>query len=267
MAFKSGKILRMNKFIDPEDNRSLILKLDHGMMVGPIPSIPKLEQVIRDLKNYVDGIVISPGQVNKLIEHFKGKGSPALLVRADWTNLFRNEHFPFKPQKIEVVTVATAFDALTLGAYAIVSFFFVGYDDDEDEALNMNTIASLAREGEKLGIPLLVEAMPIGSRVTSTNYVECADLAMRMAIEAGADAVAVPYTGSIESFKQIVGAAKVPIFTLDFGNTKKDAIEIAYDAIEAGAVGMVISFKTLQKPNLITVLAKLRDIIHDKNRV
>lgn len=262
MVFMSGKALRLSEFINPKDGRTLLLKMDQGMMVGPLEATVDLERAVEKFSEYVDGIILSPGQAGRLIKCFLGRSAPALLVRADWTNLFRDESFTLPVQKIEHVMVASALEALTLGAYCVVAFFFVGYEDDEDEARNMNAVTALARESERVGIPLLVEAMPIGPRITKTNYAECTDLAMRMAVEAGADVVAVPYTGDTGSFRRIVEAAKVPVLTLDFGNTEKTPIGIVKEALEADASGIIVGARTLREPNPAENLEALKRMIH-----
>ncbi|MFQ6095767.1 MAG: class I fructose-bisphosphate aldolase [Candidatus Bathyarchaeia archaeon] len=264
MSSRPGKILRLSEFINPEDNRSVILKADQGMVLGPIKGIVNLEDAIGRLRDKVDAVVLSPGQAGRIFKNFMGKAAPSLIVRADWTNVFRDESFVLPAQRIKHVTVASASEALALGASGVAAFFFVGYEDDEEEARNMNAVASLARECDNLGVPLMIEAMPIGSRVTKTNYVECIDLAMRMSIEAGADAVAVPYTGDRNSFTKIVDAAKVPIFTFDFGNTTKSSLEIIEEALEAGASGMIVGKRTLREDDLVEVLRSINTLVHEE---
>ncbi len=266
LSFRPGKVLRLSEFINPEDGKSVILEADQGLMLGPVTGLVELDETVKNSKSEVDAIVLSPGQAGRLIQHFRGRKAPALIVRADWANVFRDETFVLPAEKVRHVTVVSASEALAFGASGIMAFFIVGYEDDEDEAQNMNTLASLARESDRLGVPLLVEALPFGARVTKTNYTDCVDLAMRMSIEAGADAVAVPYTGDIGSFRKIVDAAKVPVFTLDVGNTTKGPVEIATEALKAGASGIVTGTKIFQTAEPFKILKTINGIVHERTK-
>lgn len=233
-------------------------------MLGPIAGLLDLGETVKTLKNYVDAVILSPGQAGRLIHLFRGRAAPALLVRVDWANVFRDETFVLPAQKIRYVTVASAGEALALGASGIIAFFFIGHADDEDEARNVGSIAILARESERLGVPLLVECIPIGERITETNYVECVDMATRMAVEAGADAIAAPYTGSVESFQKIIDAAKVPAFVLDIEDKNQDFLIVAKDALDAGASGVIAGKRVLQATEPAKNLKKLWSTVHKK---
>jgi len=240
------------------------VEIDQGLMLGPITGIVDLEETVRELRSEADAIVLSPGQAGRLIHHFRGKMAPALLVRADWANVFRNETFVLPARKVRHITVASAKDAIALGASAIIAFFFVGWEDDEDEARNMGSVAMLAGESNRLGVPLLVECVPIGERITEVNYAKCVDLAMRMSVEAGADAIAAPYTGNIESFRRIVDAAKVPVFVLDTDKVTPGLFKVVTEALEAGASGVVVGRGVFQAAEPVKTLKELRNVVHKK---
>lgn len=262
MSHRLGKALRLSEFLDTEDGKSVIIEADRGLMLGPIAGLIDLDEAVKAVKSEVDAVVLSPGQVGRLNHYFRGRDSPALIVRVDWTNAFRDETSILPAQKIMHVTVASVEDAIALGASSIIAFFFVGYKDDEDEAQNMRSVAMLARDSDKLGVPLLVESIPIGERVTKTNYANCVDLAMRMAVEAGADAVGVPYTGDIESFRKIVDAAKVPLFMLDINKITGDFLKVVEESLEAGASGIITGKRVFQTAEPTKTLQTLRKVVH-----
>lgn len=260
----SGKAFRLSEFIDPKDGKAVIIAADRGLMLGPIAGLADLEKTIRMAVNSkVDAVVLSPGQVGRMIHHFKGRKAPALLVRADWTNAFRGESFILPAREVKRVTVIDAEDAVALGASAVIAFFCVGYE--EDEAHNLESVAVLARSCDRLGMPLIVESIPIGERVTETNFVDCVDLAVRMAVEVGADAIAAPYTGDVKSFRKIIEAAKVPVFALDTEvSPVQDLLRAATEALEAGAAGVIASNGVFQATNPVVTVETLVGIIHRK---
>ena len=257
-----GKAIRLGQLMNAEDERSIIFEADEGLMLGPTPGLSNLPETVSMAKDKVDGIVLSSGQVERSVEHFRGKGAPALLVRADWTNAFRDETYFLPTRNVRHVLNLKPNDAVALGASALTAFLLVGYDDDEDEARNLETIAMLARESEKFGLPLLVECIPIGGRITEMNYLDCAKLATRMAVEAGADIVATPYTGSANSFKEIVDASKTPVLTLDRRIDASRLLEAVEESLKAGAAGVVIGRSVHSAVNPLAQLTAIHGLVH-----
>jgi DhnA family fructose-bisphosphate aldolase class Ia len=257
-----GKTIRLGHLLNAEDDRAIIFEADEGLMLGPTPGLLDLPETVSMVKNKVDGIVLSSGQVERSFEHFKGKGAPALLVRADWTNAFRDETYFLPTRNVRHVLNLGPKDAVALGASALAAFLFVGYDDDEDEARNLETVAMLARESEKFGLPLLVECIPIGGRMTEINYLDCAKLATRMAVEAGADIVATPYTGNANSFKEIVDASKTPVLMLDRRIDASRLLEAAEESLKAGATGVVVGRSVHRAVNPLAQLTAIHELIH-----
>lgn len=263
MLSTPGKALRFSEFINPEDDKAVILAADRGLMLGPIKFLVDVEKTMEiAVKCKVDAVVLSPGQVGRMIRHFKGKKAPALLVRVDWTNAYRRDSFVLPAGKTKRVTIIDADDAVALGASAVISFFCVGHE--EEEARSMESVAKLARSCDRLGLPLIVESIPIDERVTATNLVDCVDLAMRMAVEAGADAIAAPYTGDPKSFKRIVKSAKVPFFVLDTDVSPVQDLKAVVEALKAGAAGVIASNTVFQSTNPTKTLETLVKTIHGK---
>ena len=262
LSSSAGKAFRLSEFIDPEDNKAVIVAADQGLMLGPIRGSRDLEKTVKmAVDGGVDAVVLSPGQVGRMIHHFQGKKAPALIVRADWTNAPRSESFVLPAKEIRRVTIVDAEDAAALGASAVIAFFCVGYE--EDEACSMKSVAILARSCNRFGMPLIVEATPIGERVTPTNFADCVDLAMRMAVEAGADVIAVPYTGDVKSFRKITEAAKVPVFVLDTEvSPARDILKAATEALEAGAAGVIARNSVFQATDPLERIETMRKAIH-----
>jgi len=257
-----GKAIRLGQLMNAEDERAIIFEADEGLMLGPTRGLSNLSETVSMAKDKADGIVLSSGQVDRSVEHFRGKGAPALLVRADWTNAFRDETHFLPTRNVRHILNVKPKDAVALGASALAAFLLVGYDDDEDEARNLETIAMLARESEKFGLPLLVECIPIGGRITEMNYLDCAKLATRMAVEAGADIVATPYTGNIASFREIVDASKTPVLMLDRRIDAERVLEAVEESLKAGATGVVVGRSVHRAANPLAQLTAIHELVH-----
>ena len=262
MPIISGKAIRIGQLMNAQDDRVIIFEADEGLMLGPTPGLSNVPETVSMVKGKVDGIVLSPGQVERSVEHFRGKEAPALLVRADWTNAFRDETYFLPTRNVRHVLNLKPKDAVALGASALAAFLLVGYDDDEDEARNLETIAMLARESEEFGLPLLVECIPIGERITEINYLDCAKLATRMAVEAGADIVATPYTGSEASFREIVDASKTPVLMLDRRIDAGRFLSAVKESLKAGSAGAVAGRSVQRAVDPLAQLTALHELVH-----
>lgn len=86
----------------------------------------------------------------------------------------------------------------------------------------------------------------------------------RMAAELGADLVKTYYTGSIDSFREVVEACPVPIVIL--GGAKTDSLETVFteihDSIQAGGKGIAIGRNIWEHDNLSGMLKAVHGLVH-----
>jgi len=261
-----GKTIRLSKILDPSDGRGVVVAADHGFMLGSIHGVENLEKTLsRVVEGKPDAVLVSPGQAARLNYLFHGRDAPALLVRADWTNAFRDKTYTLPARTVHRRAVAAAKDAVSLGASGIVTYYFMGHSDDEREAENFQLMASFARECDKVGLPFIVEPLPMGERVTGANFADLAIAAVRIASEVGADAIKAVYTGDIETFSRVVKAAGVPVLILGGAKAKtlRDALEIVDEALEAGASGVVYGRQVLQAPDPAQFVRSVRAVVHE----
>ncbi|MBU7004871.1 MAG: hypothetical protein HXS50_04840 [Theionarchaea archaeon] len=238
MTSQMGKDIRMSKIIDPVGRPAIIVKADEGLAVGPVEGLEEIEEGLRSaIAAGVDGMVLGPGQASRNAHLFRGKTAPAMLVRADWSNFGRNEKFPLPWKRMTHVTVAGAKHAAFLGAHAVVASFFVGYRDDLDEANNIESLSHLGAECFEYGLPLVAEAVPVGERITDHNFVDSAKMAGRMSLEAGADAIAVPFTGSRATMKEVVDSSgEAPVLLISNGSNEQEIVA----SLKAGVSGIML---------------------------
>ncbi|MHA1339900.1 MAG: 4Fe-4S dicluster domain-containing protein [Promethearchaeota archaeon] len=262
-----GKMIRMAK-ICGEDGKAMLIAADHGLMLGAIPGVINLEETLkRIIKGGVDGILLSPGQASRIGHLFHGKNSPALLIRGDYTSGFRSLTYTLPNQEIHQFKIIHPKKAIALGADAMVVYYLLGRKEDplNDEATNIKIISKMAEESDKYGLPFFIEPMPFGPRVTGTNYVDLLKIGIKVAEEIGADAIKIPYSGDIYSFKQIVDSVDIPIFILGGAKSKsyREACEMVEDALRAGANGTVFGRQILQASDPEKLASFLMKIIHE----
>lgn len=250
-----------------EDGKAVAVAADHGLMLGPIKGVVNLRDTLgKVIQGGPDAILLAPGQAYDLIDLFYGRGAPALLVRADWTNAFRDKTYTLPTRIIRDVGIVRVKDALALGASGIVVYLFIGLGDEDEESRNLEMISTFSRDCEKIGMPLIVEPLPMGEHVTKANYVDLINLSVRIATELGADALKVPYTGDPYTFeKTIKSAGDIPVLALGgySGVTLRDSLEVVEEVMQAGGSGIVYGRNIVQAQDPVEMVKCVRAIVHE----
>ena len=113
-------------------------------------------------------------------------------------------------------------------------------------------------------MPLLAEPIPVSFQEISAHTVENVAKAARIGAEAGADFVKVHYVSPVEAYRQVTRSCYVPVLVLG-GPAKddpRDALQMAADAIEAGARGIVYGRNIVTHARPDRMAAALGEIIH-----
>jgi class I fructose-bisphosphate aldolase len=251
-----------------EDNRAFVVAYDHGLMLGPIKGVVDFEPILtKVIEGRPDSLLLSAGQVSRVSKFFWGKGKPSIIIRADWTSAGR--YISGNMKTLQRRMLLTVNDVLKLGASAAVIYSIVGYEDENQEAEDFASLARFARECYDVGLPLIVEPIPLGPKVTGSNFADTLGMIVRMAVEAGADVIKCSYTGNKESFRKVVQAAGQARVLVLGGEKMPDraALQMASDSIESGASGVVFGRNVIQSSNPLAMTKAIRAIIHEKANV
>ncbi len=94
---------------------------------------------------------------------------------------------------------------------------------------------------------------------------EYVKLAARIGAELGADIVKTNYTGSPDTFKEVVKGCNVPVVIAGGPkmDTEHDLLQMVYDAIHAGATGVAIGRNIFQAKNSTLLVSKLCTVVHN----
>jgi class I fructose-bisphosphate aldolase len=249
------------------DGRAVCVAADHGYMSDVTANVVQLRPITEKVIRGADGILLSPGQARRLAPLFQGRDGPALIVRADWMNMPRlgtsNVANAVPQTQLLHQKVLTAEQAVALGASAITIYLFQGHSDAV-EAAGIDVCARFVAECRKVGLPCIIEPLAYGGQVTGANLVEILTLGARMAVEIGADALKIPYTGDVESFRHLIKVAGVPVLVLGGARSdnERDAIELFDEALEAGASGCLMGRNVTKSPDPQRLMEQLTGLAH-----
>lgn len=249
-----GKTRRLKRILR-EDNRTVMVPMDHGVTIGPINGISNMQEIIDQLlAGGVDAIVVHKGIANRV-----NAGNTGLIVQLSAiSNLTPNFN-----NKVQVCTVA---EAVRIGADAVSVHVNVGA---EDEDKMIATLGKVADECDVYGMPLLAMMYPRGPKIQNEHAADVVAHAARLGAELGADIVKTNYTGNIETFKTVVEGCPVPVVIAGGPKckTNKEFLQTAYDSVKAGGAGFSIGRNVFQHGNPALMVKALAAIVHDGTTV
>lgn len=255
MFAQIGKGLRLSRIFSG-DGKTLIISLDAAFTRGHVENVLETRSVLTSvLKSNPDAVLLNRGQVVRLESLIGGRG-PSIILRSDFTNIVGG-YTVLPRKKLEHVKLASPREALTLGVEGVAAYLLVG--DEDAEAGSIRIVSTLVSGCRRLGLPLLVESMAIGERVTQANRLDCLKLAVRMAVEAGADIVAAPYVGDEKSMRAIVEVAgQTPVVAVDEPEIPLSKLR---GALSSGCTGLLLR-ERLASGGVEETVAEARLLVH-----
>jgi fructose-bisphosphate aldolase/2-amino-3,7-dideoxy-D-threo-hept-6-ulosonate synthase len=250
-----GKQIRMQRIMDRNTGRTVIIPMDHGVTVGPIKGLENMKDTINKIaEGGTNAIVLHKGMVR--VGHRSGGRDVGLIIHLSAST-------SVGPDPNHKVIVCSVKEALKLGADAVSIHVNVGADDEADMLRDMGEVA---KDCNKWGMPLLAMMYPRGKKIKDEKDVEVVKLAARVGAELGADIVKTNYTGDINSFRQVVEGCPVPVIIA--GGSKGDELQtlkMIEDALKAGASGVAMGRNSFQHDNPTKFVKAVCEVVH-KNK-
>jgi DhnA family fructose-bisphosphate aldolase class Ia len=267
MDSRTGKKIRLGRLFDSVSQRSLIVAYSHGVLMGAMDGMNTLADMKQRVEamRHANGLMITPGMVKHLEDHFVGKDRPSLVIHMDWQSFSRRT---LAYQEGSTVELATVEDLLRAGADALMTYLYVGHQDPEREKLEIERNARLARACDRLGMVLIIEPRSAREKYEPNDKidVEVMSFYCRVSAEIGADIVKCIYPNDPNKMARIINECPAPILVA--GGAQKDnlddALKMASDCIEAGAAGLMFGRNIYQSVDPRATLDAFLNIVHSK---
>ena len=244
-----GKKRRLKR-IFRDDQRTVIVPMDHGVTVGPIKGLVNMQAIIdKLLKGGVDAVVVHRG-VAKNVD----TGQAGLIVHLSASTKLG----PDPNYKVQVCSVD---EAVRIGADAVSVHINVGAEHEDKMLVKLGGVAD---DCDRYGMPLLAMMYPRGPKIQNQHAVDMVAHAARLGAELGADIVKTNYTGSIETFKEVVRGCHVPVIIAGGPKveTVREVLQMVHDSIKAGGAGLSIGRNVFQHENPTLMVKALSAIVH-----
>jgi putative autoinducer-2 (AI-2) aldolase len=241
---------RLSKIIKPQDNRALMLAVDHGYFLGPTEKLENPKNVIAPLLKHCDSLMLTRGIQRTSVS--ATTDTPMVLRVSGGSSIIGDD------LSQEDITVSIE-DAIRLNASALAMSIFVGSKYEYQTVVNLG---KLVNKAARYGLPVLAVTAVGKDMGKDARYLS---LACRMAAEQGAHIVKTYYC---DNFEKVVNSCPVPIIVA--GGKKipeRDALQLTYNSIKAGAVGVDIGRNVWQSEHPVAMIRAVRGIVHGNSNV
>jgi class I fructose-bisphosphate aldolase len=248
-----GKRIRMERIMDRNSGKTVVVPMDHGVTLGPVPGLTNIQKTIDAVsKGGANAIVIHKGVVEA--GHRRSGRDVGLIVHLSASTCI-------SPNANCKVLIGNVEEAIKLGADAVSIHVNLGA---EDEKSMLQDFGRIAREANEWGMPLLAMIYTRGPKVKSEYDLEVVKHAARVGAELGADIVKVSYTGSPESFREVVEGCFVPVLIAggEKMGTDEEILEMVKGAVAAGAAGVSIGRNVFQHKSPTEIVRSISRIVH-----
>jgi predicted phospho-2-dehydro-3-deoxyheptonate aldolase len=248
-----GKKIRLERIIDRNSSRTVIIPMDHGVTVGPIEGLEDMRTAISNVVTGGANAILMHKGVVRAGHRGTGKDVGLIIHLSGGTSL--------SPDPNAKVLVCTVEEAIKLGADAVSIHINLGAETDKEMLRQLGYIGQDCLEWQ---MPLIAMMYTRGAKIKNEYDVNNVKHAARVGAELGADIVKVVYTGSVNSFKEVVQGCPVPVVIA--GGPKmdsdRDIFKMVEGALEAGAAGLSIGRNAFQHKNPTKMVKALSKMVH-----
>jgi predicted phospho-2-dehydro-3-deoxyheptonate aldolase len=249
-----GKAIRLERIIDRNSGKTVIVPMDHGVTVGPIEGLA-------DMRTAISKVVA--GGANAILMHkgvvragHRGSGRDVGLI------IHLSAGTALSPDPNAKELVCTVEEAIKLGADAVSIHINLGAETDKEMLRQFGLVSERCMKWQ---MPLVAMVYTRGPKIKNEYDVKNVKHGARVGAELGADIVKVPYTGSVETFRQVVQGCPVPVVIAggEKMGSDEDIFKMVEGALAAGATGLSIGRNAFQHKTPDKMIRALSKMVHE----
>lgn len=215
----------------------VMVPLDHGVSMGPLEGLQDPAPILAAAASGgATCVTLHKGLVG-LAEERASRGGPGILLHLSAST-------DLGPDPHDKRLVGSVEEALRRGCDGVSIHVNLG---SRTEARQLEDAGRVATQCQEWGMPLVAMVYPRGPAIQDPRNPVLVAHAARLGAELGADAVKVPYTGSPETFRDVVRGCPVPVLVAGGALLDpKRLLEQVQGARQAGARGASIGRNVFQ---------------------
>lgn len=248
-----GKNIRLERIINRETGCTVIVPMDHGVTVGPIAGLIDMGKTVNNVAEGGANAVL--GHLGLPLHGHRGYGRDVGLI------LHLSGSTKLNPDPNRKILVSSVERCIKTGADAVSIHVNLGA---ETESRMLQDLGQVSLSCMDWGMPLLAMMYCRGKKVKNEYDVNVVKIGARVASELGADIVKLNYTGSPESFVEVVEGCSIPVVIA--GGEKMETVEQVLQMVrgmkDAGGKGVSIGRNVFQAADPERMTAAISAIVH-----
>ena len=248
-----GKSIRLERIINRDSGKTVIVPMDHGVTVGPIAGLENMKDAVSNVvTGGANAILMHKGMVRA--GHRGGGRDVGLIIHLSGGTTMSPD-----PNAKELI--CTVEEAIKLGADAVSVHINLGAETDSKMLGQLGLISERCLEWQ---LPLVAMMYTRGVKIKNEYDVKNVKHAARVGAELGADIIKVVYTGSVESFSEVVKGCPVPVVIAggEKMGSDKEMFEMVENALKAGALGVSIGRNAFQHAKPDKMVEAMSMMVH-----
>ncbi len=249
-----GKQVRLERIINREDHRTIIVPMDHGVPLGAVDGLVDMREAVNDMAiGGADAVLMHKGLIR--CSHRSAGKDVGLIVHLSASTMLT-------PNANTKTLVGTVEEGIKHGADAVSVHVNLG---DPNERLMLADLGKVAAACDDWHMPLLAMMYARGPEIANSFDPKVVAHCARVGVELGADIVKVSYTGDMDSFADVVSGCCVPVVIAggERMDSTRQVLQMVHDSIKAGGAGVSMGRNVFQHPRRIELMRALRAIVHD----
>lgn len=248
-----GKEIRIERIMDRNTGRAVIVPMDHGFTLGQIEGLLDMTETISQVsEGGANAIVLHKGLV-KRGHRRRGRDIGLIVHLSASTSL--------NPDPNDKVLVCTVEEAVRLGADGVSIHINLGAPN---ESRMLESAGHIVKDCSRWGMPLLIMIYPRGKGIDPVSP-QSVGHCVRVAEELGADMIKTNYTGDPVSFGKIVKACSVPVFIAGGEKTGDlETLNAIRDSVRAGGAGVCVGRNAFQRDDPRAFVRALCRVVHQE---
>ncbi|OJH33762.1 class I fructose-bisphosphate aldolase [Cystobacter ferrugineus] len=251
-----AKKIRWSRFLHEQSNLGVIVPIDHGLTMGPIQGLERMEQLGRWIRHpVITGVLAHKGLVERLGSQGLLRGQGVMVHLNGMTSLSAS------PNRKEMLTSVER--AIRLGADAVsVQLNFDGTND----ASNLMMLGRVVDEAHDYGLPVLamvydkVESTREEPRLLRMRHL------MRACVELGSDALKIAAPARLALLPVLLDGIQEHTSVFFAGGSKcsdEEFLSLAREAVGRGATGLCVGRNVFQRESPATLLDQLWELMRE----
>ena len=249
-----GKQIRIERIINRETKKTVIVPLDHGVSSGPIKGIVDMKKTVATVAQGGANAVLMHKGLIKAGHRSEGKDIGLIIHLSASTAL--------SPDPLKKAIVTNVEEALRMGADAVSIHVNIGSQGEYKMIKELGQVAASCRNW---GMPLIAMMYPRGDKISSEHDVEVIKIAARAGAELGADIIKTNYPGDIDEFREVTNGCPVPVVIAGGPKIESDAdlLQMVEDSIKAGGAGVAMGRNIFQHDSPRKMVGAISRVVHE----